>query len=109
VKIRRCELHIPVLPVRSTGTLSCGLEILFHLLLREMLKCRADVSGSVGAAGEDMQTAAAALHALYGILFEVPLKSCLRRSAVMTLSIAAVTTPCNAAVSSDRWLLRRSL
>ena len=41
---------------------SCGLEILFHLL-RLIFKCRADGSrSSVGAAGEDVHTAAAALH-----------------------------------------------
>lgn len=51
-----------------------------------------EVSSSVSAAGEDLQTVAAALHALYGILAEVPLKSWPCRSAVTRLSIAAVST-----------------
>ena len=60
-------------------------------------------SGSVGACGaavEDVQRAASALHALCGILSEVTLKSWPFRLAVTTPSMAAVTTPCYAAVTS---------
>ena len=53
-----------------------------------------------GAAVEDVQRAASALHALCGILSEDPLKSWPCRLAVTTPSTAAVTTPCHAAVTS---------